>query len=88
MDVRFQTVAVEDLLVSAWSASLRLGDLDARCIAAAGTTVADGRGGRALTRRCYLSHLETPHEIWLLFRLSRALASLGVCAAEKQMRQL
>ena len=110
VDVRFETVTVDDLLVSTSGASLRLVILDAcrnnplarsmqrtaatRTVsggsfadlnedllgdetlvayaAAAGTTAADGRGRNSPYTAALLSHLETPLEIGLLFRLVRA----------------
>ena len=110
VDVRFETVTVDDLLVSTSGASLRLLILDAcrnnplarsmqrtaatRTVsggsfsdlnedllgdetlvayaAAAGTTAADGRGRNSPYTAALLSHLETPLEIWLLFRRVRA----------------
>ena len=57
VDVRFQTVTVDDLLVSTTGASLRLVIL---------------RGRNSPYTAALLSHLETPLEIGLLFRRVRA----------------
>ena len=78
LDVRYETVTLDDLLVSTLGASLGmvneplLADETLVAYAAAGTTAADGRGRNSPYTAALLARLEQPLEIGLLFRRVRA----------------